>query len=158
MEYLSYHLRSRLVNEPLFSIFRRLFVAVWNSGRYPLAVFGFAFPNCTNLLAGLLGIPLVENVVERHHLQTRFGGGIHILLDRNEGHAKGRIDDLCQPSHFHLLTTKTTKIFYDNRTNQAVLYHFLHLLKPFPLEGSTGYAVIYKELRVPKALPTGEVL
>ena len=120
-------------------------------------MFGFAFPDRTNLLAGLLGIPLIKDVVERHHLQTRFGGGVHILLNRNEGHAKGRIDDLCQPSHFHLLTTKTAEVFHNNRTNRAGLYHFLHLLKAFPLEGSTGYAVIYKELRISIAFPTGEV-
>ena len=101
---------------------------------------------------------VLEDVVERHHFQAGFGGGIYILLDRNEGHAKGRIDDLCQPSHFHLLTTKTTEVFHDDCADQPVFYHFLHLLKAFPLKGSTGYAVVYKELRVPKALPTGEVL
>lgn len=68
------------------------------------------------------------------------------------------IDDLCQPSHFHLLTTKTAEVLHNDRTNQTVLYHFLHLLKAFPLEGSAGYAVVYKELRVPIAFPTGEVL
>lgn len=46
------------------------------------------FPDRTNLLAGLLGIPLIENVVERHHLQAGFGGRVHILLDGNEGHTK----------------------------------------------------------------------
>jgi len=32
---------------------------------------------------------------------------------------------------------------HNDRTNQTVLCHFLHLLKAFPLEGSAGYAVIY---------------
>ena len=39
-----------------------------------------------------------------------------------------------------------------------IKFQFLHLLKAFPLEGSAGYAVVYKELRVPIAFPTGEVL
>ena len=120
-------------------------------------MFGFAFPDRTNLLAGLLSIPLIENVVEWHHLQTGFGGGIHILLNRDKGYTEGRIDDLCQPSHFHLLTTKAAEVFHNNRADQAVLYHLLHLLKAFPLKGSTGYAVVYKELRVPIAFPAGEV-
>lgn len=121
-------------------------------------MFRLTLPDRTNLLAGLLGIPLIENVVEWHHLQAGFGGRVHILLDGNEGHTKGRIDDLCQPSHFHLLTTKAAEVLHNDRTNQTVLYHFLHLLKAFPLEGSAGYAVVYKELRVPIAFPTGEVL
>ena len=121
-------------------------------------MFRLAFPNCTDFLAGLFGVPLVKNVVKRHHLKPCFGCGVHILLDGNEGHTKGRIDDLCQPSHFHLLTTKAAEVLHNDRTNQTVLYHFLHLLKAFPLEGSAGYAVVYKELRVPIAFPTGEVL
>ena len=117
-----------------------------------------AFPNRADLLAGLLGIPLVKNIVERHHLQARFGGGIYILLDRNKGHAEGRINDLRQPSHFHLFTSEAAEVFYDDCADQTVLHHVLHPLKSFPLKGGAGYAVIYKELRVPIALPPGEVL
>ena len=53
-----------------------------------------------------------------------------------------------QTPHFDLLTTKAAEIFYDNRTNQPVLHHFLHLLEAVTLKGGAGNTVIYEELRV----------
>ena len=101
---------------------------------------------------------VLKYIVKRHRLQACFGGSVHILLNRNKCHAERWIDDLCQPSHFHLFTTEAAKAFHDDRADQAVLYHFLHLLKTFPLECSTWYAVIHEELGIPVTLPTGVVL
>ena len=131
--------------------------SVFSDHRYGFSVFGLAFPDSADYLAGLLGIPLVENVDERHQLHSDFGRGVHAFLNEDKCHAQRRVHDLQQTPHFDLLTTKAAEIFYDNRTNQPVLHHFLHLLEAVTMKGGAGSTVIYEELRVFVTVPPGIV-
>ena len=130
-------------------------------------MFGPAFPDSADFLAGLLGIPLVENIDERHQLHSSFGRGVHAFLNGDKCHVKRRVHDLQQTPHFNLLTPETAEIFYDNRADQPVLHHFLHSLKAVTLKGGAGNAVtlkggagnavIYEKLRVFVTVPPGIV-
>jgi hypothetical protein len=55
-----YHLRRRLVDEPLSLIVRISYIAVRNGGGNALAVFCLALPYLPDLLGGGGGVPLVR--------------------------------------------------------------------------------------------------
>ena len=85
---ISNNLCGRLVNNPLFRIIGRFHIPERNCGRYTLSVICFGLPNCLYLFTRLLSIPLVENIVERHHFKSRTRIGIYILLNSNKGYSK----------------------------------------------------------------------
>ena len=123
-------------------------ISIGNRGGYPRPILGFGFPDGLDLFAGLLGIPFVEDVVEGHHLKTRLFGGVHILLNGDEGNTHRWIYKLQKPAHLHLFSTKPGQILDDDGADLAPLYHLLHPMEARSVKGGAGDTVIHKKFRV----------
>ena len=91
-----------LINHPLLRIVRVTLIAVGNVGGQALSTLTLRFVDGTDFAAGILGIPLIEPVLDTCHVAVGAVGvnGVEVVVDGNIPHAvlRKRVVDIkpCQ--------------------------------------------------------------
>ena len=97
-----HNLRRFLVNHPFLRIVRITLVAVGNVGSQAFSTFSLCLVDGTDFAAGILGIPLIEPVLNACHVAVGAVGvnGVEVVVDGNISHAvlRKRVVDIkpCQ--------------------------------------------------------------
>ena len=149
----SYNFRRRFIYQPILFVLLVSDISKWDGGTDTLAVCCLVLPHRTDFLACLSRIPLIENVVERHHLCACFFQGIDIFLNGDEPYAQRWVLDFKVVTHIKIVSAKATQIFYDNGVYHTLLHQVLHLNKTRSVEGRTRKSIIREKLRIREIIP-----
>ena len=141
----SYGLCRRLIHNPLLRIVLGFLVTERNGRSYALSFVCLGLPHSTDLLACLRGIPLVEDVVERHHFRAGVFQSINVFLNSYEADTECRVFDLQVFANVEVVAPEAAEVFDDDHTDLSVLDHPLHSLKVRTIKGRTRYTVVYEE-------------
>ena len=103
-----HNLRRFLINHPLLRIDRVMFIAVGNVGGQALSALPLCLVDGTDFAAGILGIPLVEPVLDACHVAVGAVGidGVEVVVDGNEAHAQEWKDALQIVAGFLVVSAK----------------------------------------------------
>lgn len=103
-----------------------------------------------DLLAGVLSVPLVDDVAERGEVVV-LPLAVHAVVDRDKPHIVLREADLCVHPYLQVVAAETGHILDDDRADEAAFNIGQHLLEARPVKVRTGVAVIlvYPVIRDP---------
>src|SRR5690554_6602096 len=149
----SYNFRRWFIYQPVFFVLWVSDISKWDGRTDTLAVCCFVLPHRTDFLTCLSRIPLIENVVEWHHLCAYFFQSIDIFLNGDEPHAQRRVLDFKVVAHIEIVSAKTTKILDDDSVYQALLHQVFHLDKTRSLESRPRKSIVRKKLRIREIIP-----
>ena len=130
----SYNLRRRFIYQPVLLVLWVSDISKWDGGTDTLTVCRFILPNRTDFFACLSRIPLIENVVEWHHLCAGFFQGIDIFLNGDKPYPQRWVFDFKVVTHIEIVSTKAAQILYNNGVYHALLHQVLHLNKTRSVE------------------------
>ena len=84
LEYFSNHLGGILIHDPAMLILRIFEVAIGRIGTQRLTGFTLCLEHCSDLLAGVFGIPFVDDIEEGSKIAVLLVGTVHTVIDSDE--------------------------------------------------------------------------
>ena len=146
-------LRSFLIHNPLVRIVLTLEVTIWRIACYVLAGSALCLKDGLDLLTGVLGVPFIHDVSERHKVIVAFGS-IYAVIDGDEHHT-------LLTEHFHKLTdlqvvtAHTAHVLNADLRDVALLDLLHHGKKARAVEASAGDPVVGEMAVVGYAMVSG---
>ena len=101
----------------------------------------FGLPRCTNFLAGVLGVHLIEHVTDSGKLAVP-AYTIHAVIHRNKVDAVFREQHFRIHTHLEIIAAKSGHIFDNNPLDLSSLYIGKHPLEAGPVEIRPGVPVV----------------
>ena len=146
-------LRSFLIHNPLVRIVLTLEVTIWRIACYVLAGSALCLKDGLDLLTGVLGVPFIHDVSERHKVIVAFGS-IYAVIDGNEHHT-------LLAEHFHkltdlqIVTAHAAHVLDADLGDVALLDLLYHGKKARAVETSAGNPVVGEMAVVGYAMVSG---
>ena len=126
-----HYLCSFFVNHPFLGIVRVTLVAVGNIGGQSFSTLALCLVDGTDFAAGVLGIPLVEPILDTCHVAVGAVGvnGVKVVVDGNIPHAVLRKRVVYIKSCQRGITPQSAEVFRNHRFHMTCFNFRKHLLK-----------------------------
>jgi len=123
-----------------------------------LAGFPFGFEHSSDFLAGVLGVPFVDDVEERGEVAVLLIGAVNAVVDSDEANACLREHDLGIVPDFQIIPTQSRHILDDDCSHHARFHIRNHSIEDRSVEGGTADTIIHLEAEVTKTIVLGVLL
>ena len=120
-------------------------VTVGNTTAEILASLCTRFKYCLNLLACGTAVPLIEQIDDRHHVESRTAAvsGIHMIVQSDEADIVHRKNVVDVATHFDVITTKAAEVFHHHDIDLAELCICKQSLNAWSVEVRTTIAIVH---------------
>ncbi len=102
----------------------------------------------TDFLAGITGIPFIEQISDCSHTLAVAPFTVHAVIDGNKPHIVAGKDDVGVLSNSQVITPEAAQVFDQPAADKSLLYRVEALLYAGTIEVRPGIAVIHQNFQV----------
>ena len=142
------HFGGLIVNDPMVLVLRNFQITVWRIDCQRFAGVAFFAEHGLYLLAGVLGVELVEDVDEGRHVVVQLVFAVHAVVDGDEADVVVREDHLRVHSHLEVVAPQTAHILDDDNPYPSFVDQPHQALPVWPVEIGPTEPVVHEISRV----------
>src|SRR5690554_1145657 len=158
MENFTNYLCGFLVNNPMALVLRVLYVAVWRICAKRLAILTFGLKHSTYLLAGVLGVPFVNNVEEWRKIAVLLIGAVDAVINGNEADVGAGKENFGIIADLKIIAPKAAHVLHNDGADAAFLSKRYQALPVRTVKVRAAVLVINKKLCVAVAVVVSVLL
>ena len=102
----------------------------------------------TDFLAGITGIPFIEQISDCSHTLAVAPVTVHPVIDGDKSHIIAGEDNVCVLSNSQVITPEAAQVFDQPAADKSLLYRVEALLYAGTIEVRPGIAVIHQNFQV----------
>ena len=102
----------------------------------------------TDFLAGITGIPFIEQISDCSHTLAVAPFTVHPVIDGDKSHIIAGEDNVCVLSNSQVITPEAAQVFDQPAADKSLLYRVEALLYAGTIEVRPGIAVIHQNFQV----------
>lgn len=139
------HIGCNLIHDPAVLVLRIFEIAIRWIGTQRLTRFALGLEHRSDLLAGVLGVPFVDDIEERGKIAVLLIGTVYAVVDGDEADISAGQNYLGVVTHLEVISAQSAHVL-DNDSANLTLVHKGHQALPIrAVKVGSGVAIVHEE-------------